>query len=54
MKNRKFRAELLSIIREAGLDGGCDKARGALLYTAASKVGHRRMLQDDIAWWCMT
>ena len=39
MKNRKFRAELICIIHEAGLEGGCDKARGALLYTSASKVG---------------
>ena len=39
MKNRKFRGELISIIHEAGLEGGCDKAQGALLYTAASKVG---------------
>ena len=38
VKNRKFRAELTTIIHEAGLEGGCDKARGALLYTTASKV----------------
>ena len=38
MKNRKFRGELIAIINEAGLEGGCDKAQGALLYTAASKV----------------
>ena len=38
VKNRKFRGELIAIITEAGSEGGCDKAQGALLYTAASKV----------------
>lgn len=38
MTNRKFRADLLKIIKEAGLENGCDKSIGDMLYAAVSKV----------------
>jgi hypothetical protein len=39
LKNAKFTATLLDVVKEAGLSGGCPKAKGNLLYTVAIKVG---------------
>ena len=38
MKNRKLRDELVTVIKEAGAEDGCDKARGDLLYEVAVKA----------------
>lgn len=38
IKNQKFRAALVEVIKQAGAEGGCPKAQGALLYTLGSKV----------------
>ena len=53
MKNAKFRKSLVDVIKEAGLEGGCPKQQGALLYTVASKypgnaLAHRATLLDYI------
>ncbi len=37
MKNAKLCKVLVEVIKEAGVEGGCDKAVGALLYNIASK-----------------
>ena len=39
MKNQKFRQVLVDVIKQAGVEGGCPKPQGALLYTVAGKVG---------------
>ena len=54
VKNPKFRAALVDVIREAGADGGCEKAKGALLYTVASKVGKACLAgasRARVGWW---
>lgn len=38
IKNVKFRQALVQTVREAGVESGCTKQQGALLYTVASKV----------------
>jgi hypothetical protein len=38
LKNVKFTQTLVDVIKEAGVTGGCPKAKGNLLYTVASKV----------------
>jgi hypothetical protein len=38
IKNKKFRDELVTIIKEAGAEDGCTEGQGVLLYTATSKV----------------
>ncbi len=52
--NAKLRATLTEVIREAGAAGGCPKARGALLYSAATKfpanaLAHRPRLLALVA-----
>lgn len=42
IKNKKFRDELVSIIREAGAEDGCSEGQGVLLYTLTSKVSQGR------------
>ena len=50
MKNIKFTQALVDIIKEAGLTGGCPKAKGNLLYTIGSKVGsHHRATAVNLA-----
>lgn len=53
VKNPKFRQALVDVIKAAGVEGGCEKTRGALLYTVASKfpanaLPHRALLLDYI------
>lgn len=36
-KNAKFRATLTEVIAEAGLNSGCDKSIGLLVYAVATK-----------------
>lgn len=38
MKNRKFRDAIVSVVKEAGAEGGTNKSKGALLYEVAIKV----------------
>ncbi|KAL6782008.1 TSQ1 [Auxenochlorella protothecoides x Auxenochlorella symbiontica] len=53
IKNVKFRQALVQTVREAGVESGCTKQQGALLYTVASKypgnaLVHRKTLLEYI------
>lgn len=54
VKNAKFCKVLVEVIKDAGLEGGCDKTMGALLNVVAAKypnnaLVHRKLLLDLIA-----
>ncbi len=39
LRNPKFTHTLLETVKEAGVEDGCPKAKGNLIYAIASKVG---------------
>lgn len=51
--NRKTRDALVTVVKEAGAEGGCDKGRGVLLYNVSTKfpgqaLAHRPMVLGHI------
>lgn len=48
LKNAKFRHALLEVILEAGVQGGCSKQTGALLYFIAGKVRSPRLCRSRV------
>eukprot|EP00884_Botryococcus_braunii_P000839 jgi/Botrbrau1/10756/Bobra.180_2s0021.1 len=55
IKNKKFRDELVTIIKEAGAEDGCSEGQGVILYTVTSKyppnakVHRKQFLQDFVS-----
>ncbi|CAG9466261.1 unnamed protein product [Pedinophyceae sp. YPF-701] len=51
-KNKQFRAALMEVIKESGLENGCPKSQGMMVYTIASKfppsvLVHRKWVVDN-------